>query len=39
VKNAEDDQLQGWLDLQHIISVRDVVIGIAASGTPMFLAH
>src|ERR1700722_12641995 len=34
VENAEDDETQGWLDLQeYSISANDVVIGIAASGT------
>src|SRR5438874_7426531 len=34
VENAEDDKDQGWIDLkQHNIGVKDVVIGIAASGT------
>src|SRR5215210_5972286 len=34
VENAEDDEAQGWADLEsHNINDRDVVIGIAASGT------
>lgn len=38
VENAEDDSLQGWLDLQaHQISTNDVVIGIAASGTTPYV--
>jgi len=33
VENAEDDEEQGWKDLQaHDVSDHDVVIGIAASG-------
>lgn len=33
VENAEDDEEQGWKDLQaHNVSDRDVVVGIAASG-------
>jgi N-acetylmuramic acid 6-phosphate etherase len=40
VEFAEDDTLQGWKDLQeHAISIKDVVIGIAASGgTPYVIA-
>lgn len=38
VENAEDDSMQGWLDLeQHNISDKDVVIGIAASGTTPYV--
>jgi N-acetylmuramic acid 6-phosphate etherase len=38
VENAEDDTEQGWLDLQaHNINDRDVVIGIAASGTTPYV--
>src|SRR5688500_7841548 len=34
VEFAEDDRGQGWKDLlQHQVSDKDVVIGIAASGT------
>ena len=34
IENAEDSTTQGWIDLQqHNISDKDVVIGIAASGT------
>src|SRR5687767_5570279 len=34
VENAEDDREQGWRDLQQWnISDKDVVVGIAASGT------
>ena len=38
VEFAEDDETQGWLDLQaHRISPKDVVIGIAASGTTPYV--
>ena len=38
VEFAEDDANQGWLDLQlYNISNRDVVIGIAASGTTPYV--
>lgn len=38
VENAEDDKEQGWSDLeQHKISDKDVVIGIAASGTTPYV--
>ena len=38
VEFAEDDAGQGWLDLQlHNINERDVVIGIAASGTTPYV--
>lgn len=38
VENAEDDRLQGWTDLQaHNINDKDVVIGIAASGTTPYV--
>jgi len=38
VEYAEDDQEQGWLDLQeHGINEKDVVIGIAASGTTPYV--
>ncbi|WP_333599667.1 N-acetylmuramic acid 6-phosphate etherase [Flavobacterium sp.] len=38
VENAEDDQLQAWIDLQeHGITDNDVVIGIAASGTTPYV--
>ena len=38
VENAEDDLTQGWLDLKaHDINDRDVVIGIAASGTTPYV--
>lgn len=38
VEFAEDDKEQGWKDLQmHNISNKDVVIGIAASGTTPYV--
>ena len=38
VENAEDDTEQGWTDLKtHNISTKDVVIGIAASGTTPYV--
>ena len=38
VENAEDDQEQGWLDLQaHDVCDEDVVIGIASSGTTPYV--
>ena len=38
VEFAEDDMEQGWTDLQaHHISDKDVVIGIAASGTTPYV--
>lgn len=38
VEFAEDDKLQGWKDLEaHNVSDRDVVIGIAASGTTPYV--
>jgi N-acetylmuramic acid 6-phosphate etherase len=38
VENAEDNAEQGWLDLQkHNISSKDVVVGIAASGTTPYV--
>jgi N-acetylmuramic acid 6-phosphate etherase len=38
VEFAEDDRNQGWLDLQeYMISDKDVVIGIAASGTTPYV--
>jgi len=34
VENAEDDEHQGWLDLlAHNVNQKDVVVGVAASGT------
>jgi N-acetylmuramic acid 6-phosphate etherase len=39
VEFAEDSKEQGWLDLQtHAISKKDIVIGIAASGTTPYVA-
>ena len=38
VENAEDDRNQAWIDLQnHDISMNDVVVGIAASGTTPYV--
>lgn len=38
IEFAEDDTGQGWLDLQkHEVSHRDVVVGIAASGTTPYV--
>jgi len=38
VENAEDSITQGWLDLQKFaISTKDIVIGIAASGTTPYV--
>lgn len=38
VEFAEDSKTQGWLDLQaHNISSKDVVVGIAASGTTPYV--
>jgi len=38
VEFAEDDPKQGWLDLQEFdINTKDVVIGIAASGTTPYV--
>jgi len=38
VENAEDDGRQGWLDLvQYAISERDIVVGVAASGTTPYV--
>lgn len=38
VEGAEDDSLQAWKDLQALsISVNDVLIGIAASGTTPYV--
>lgn len=38
VEFAEDDENQGWKDLQqHKINTKDVVIGIAASGTTPYV--
>jgi len=38
VENAEDDEAQGWKDLQQYnITANDTVIGIAASGTTPYV--
>ncbi|MGB4843227.1 MAG: N-acetylmuramic acid 6-phosphate etherase, partial [Ferruginibacter sp.] len=38
VEFAEDDTEQGWLDLEaHAVNSKDVVIGIAASGTTPYV--
>lgn len=38
LENAEDNRTQAWIDLQeHRISVRDAVVGIAASGTTPYV--
>lgn len=38
VEFAEDDRRQGWIDLQaHDITDKDVVVGIAASGTTPYV--
>ncbi len=38
VENAEDDKTQGWLDLcEFEVSDKDIVIGIAASGTTPYV--
>ena len=38
IENAEDSTEQGWLDLQqHNVSDKDVVVGIAASGTTPYV--
>ncbi len=38
VENAEDDREQGWKDLLlHQVSEKDVVVGIAASGTTPYV--
>ena len=38
VENAEDDTQQGWHDLQaHDINDKDVVVGLAASGTTPYV--
>ncbi len=40
VEFAEDSQTQGWKDLvAHGVSNKDVVIGIAASGTTPYVVH
>lgn len=38
VENAEDDEIQAWKDLQQYdISAKDVLVGIAASGTTPYV--
>lgn len=38
VEHAEDDPAQGWKDLEaHAVSSKDLVIGIAASGTTPYV--
>jgi N-acetylmuramic acid 6-phosphate etherase len=38
VENAEDDENQGWRDLgQYAVSDKDIVVGIAASGTTPYV--
>ncbi len=38
VENAEDDTIQAWKDLMaHHLTVNDVVVGIAASGTTPYV--
>ena len=38
VENAEDSNLQGWYDLQqHFVNDKDVVVGLAASGTTPYV--
>lgn len=38
VEFAEDDKVQGWADLlQHQVSDKDVVVGLAASGTTPYV--
>tara|TARA_B110000116_G_C16777577_1_gene556558 strand:- start:997 stop:1815 length:819 start_codon:yes stop_codon:yes gene_type:complete len=40
IENAEDDIFQGWKDLQKAkISNKDIVIGIAASGTTPYVIN
>lgn len=40
VEYAEDDTRQGWIDLQmHNINEKDVVVGIAASGTTPYVIN
>ncbi len=40
VENAEDSTKQGWHDLtSHNISEKDIVVGIAASGTTPYVIH
>jgi N-acetylmuramic acid 6-phosphate etherase len=38
VENAEDDEMQGWNDLQQYdINEKDTVVGVAASGTTPYV--
>lgn len=38
VENAEDDTMQGWIDLEaYKITSKDVVVGIASSGTTPYV--
>ena len=38
VENAEDDERQGWLDLlDYMVSDKDIVVGIAASGATPYV--
>ena len=38
VENAEDDLRQGWVDLeQYEVSDKDIVVGVAASGTTPYV--
>lgn len=38
VENAEDNEQQAWLDLQqHTVSTKDIVVGIAASGSTPYV--
>ncbi|HLV15130.1 MAG TPA: N-acetylmuramic acid 6-phosphate etherase [Xanthomarina sp.] len=40
VEFAEDSETEGWEDLQkHNISKKDIVVGIAASGTTPYVIH
>ncbi len=40
IERAEDDLFQGWKDLeQYSITKKDIVIGIAASGTTPYVVH
>lgn len=40
VENAEDNTNQGWIDLQdYKISTRDIIVGIAASGTTPYVVE
>ena len=40
IENAEDSTAQGWMDLQkHQINKKDVVVGIAASGTTPYVIN